>query len=369
MLHKSVQKGAFTVNQQDASATSSPTLEYIQELLLEILNTPSPTGDTEAVLKRLEQELSAWGFPYSRTRKGALLVTVPGQDDTKARLLTAHVDTLGGMVKEVLPTGRLRLTQIGGYAWSTVDGEYCQVHTHTGRLISGTVILHNTSVHVNREIDKTERTDQNVEVVLDAPANTKKEAEELGIRVGDFVYYDARAVRTPSGFIKSRHLDDKASVAILFGLLLELHQKRITLPNTLHFLISNNEEIGIGGNSNIPENTWEYLAVDMGAIGDGQATTEHCVSICAKDGSGPYHLGLRNHLVALAEQAGLNYAVDVYPYYSSDASMAMRAGVDVAHGLIGPGVANSHAYERTHISAVDNTLRLLIAYVQSPMLG
>lgn len=352
---------------ESTSVSTSKPLEYIQNLLMELLNTPSPTGDTTAIIGRLEREVSGMGLSYSKTRKGALVISVPGKDDTHARLLTAHVDTLGGMVKEILPTGRLRLTQIGGYAWNTVEGEYCQVHTQAGQTISGTVILHNTSMHVNREVGTTERLQDNIEVVLDARANTKKETEELGVNVGDFVYYDSRAVQTPSGYIKSRHLDDKASVAILFGLLTHIHEKGMTLPHTLHILVSTNEEVGIGGNSNIPANTCEYLAVDMGAIGEGQATTETCVSICAKDSSGPYHLGLRNRLVQLAEEEGLDYRVDVYPYYSSDASMAMRAGADVVHGLIGPGVANSHAYERTHVAALDNTLRLLIAYVQSPI--
>ena len=51
----------------------------------------------------------------------------------------------------------------------------------------------------------------------------------------------------------------------------------MTLPHTTHFYISNNEEIGYGGNSNVPAETVEYLAVDMGAIGDGQTSDEYTV--------------------------------------------------------------------------------------------
>jgi aminopeptidase len=141
----------------------------------------------------------------------------------------------------------------------------------------------------------------------------------------------------------------------------------MTLPYTTHFLISNNEEIGYGGNSNIPEETIEYLAVDMGAIGDGQSTDEYTVSICAKDSSGPYHYGLRKHLVSLAEENSIDYKVDIYPYYGSDASAAIRAGFDIVHGLIGAGIDASHAYERTHESSILNTETLLWHYVQSKM--
>ena len=342
-------------------------LEYIKSLLVKLLSIPSPSGDTEQIIQFLEKECEDIGLPTTRNHKGGLLLQLPGRDSERHRMITAHVDTLGGMVKEILKTGRLRIAKIGGYAWNTIEGEYCTVKTQDGRTYSGTVILHNTSVHVNREVGTAERTAENIEIVLDAKVQNEEEVKELGISVGDFVSWDPRVQVTETGFIKSRHLDDKASVAIIFGTIRELLQTNATLPHPVHILISNNEEIGYGGNSNIPPETVEYLAVDMGAIGDGQATDEYCVSICALDGSGPYHLGLRRHLTQLAKEHNLNYAVDIYPYYGSDASAAMRAGADIVHGLIGPGVANSHAYERMHVEALSNTFELLSAYLLSPL--
>ncbi|KPV43335.1 M42 family metallopeptidase [Alicyclobacillus ferrooxydans] len=352
-----------------SSNTQKPTyLKELQTLLVRLLDTPSPTGDTREIIQLLERECESCGLTTRRNRKGGLLIDLPGRDTTKRRFITAHVDTLGAMVKEILPSGRLRLHKIGGYAWNTVEGEYCGVKTQDGAVITGTVILHNTSVHVNGEVEKTARNNDNIEVVLDAKVSTAEEAQALGVSVGDFVYWDPRIQVTESGFIKSRHLDDKASVAIVLQLLRELTASKTTLPYNVTVLISNNEEIGYGGNSNVPDDTVEYLAVDMGAIGDGQTTDEYCVSICAKDGSGPYHLGLRQHLVELAKANNLYYKVDIYPNYSSDASAAIRAGSDIVHGLIGPGVANSHAYERSHLEALENTYQLLYAYLLSETL-
>ena len=105
----------------------------------------------------------------------------------------------------------------------------------------------------------------------------------------------------------------------------------------------------------------------MGAIGDGQTSDEYTVSICAKDSSGPYHYDLTRHLVELAKQQGIEYKLDIYPYYGSDASAAIRAGFDVKHALFGPGIEASHAYERTHIDSLKHTAALLEAYVLSPM--
>jgi len=346
---------------------SADSLEYTLEILQQLLEIPSPTGDTEDIIQFLEHEARVLGLTMRRNRKGGLLLDIPGSSRTERRFVTAHIDTLGAMVKEILPSGRLRIDKIGGYAWNTIEGESCGVKTQHHHIVTGTVLLENTSVHVNDEVGTVQRNNDNMEVVLDAPLKTADDTRALGVSVGDFVFFDPRVRRTTTGYIKSRHLDDKASVAIVFGVIRSILQEGTLLPYPLTVLISNYEEIGFGGNSNIPADTVEYLAVDMGAIGNGQTTDEHCVSICAKDGSGPYSLKLRRHLVQLATQAGLNFAVDIYPYYSSDASAAVHAGCDVVHGLIGPGVAHSHAYERTHMDALENTYVLLQNYLLSPL--
>ncbi|RNB92247.1 M42 family peptidase [Brevibacillus fluminis] len=343
---------------------SIPT-DYMIESFVTLANIPSPTGNAGPAIAWVEEEFRKLGLLVTRTNKGAVLATVKGANDEKHRLVAAHVDTLGAMVKEIKGNGRLRLTNIGGYAWNTVEGEYCTIESAiSGKTFTGTVVMMKSSVHVHSaEVGKTERTEKVMEVRLDEKVMSKQDVLDLGIRVGDFVSYDPRVAVTDSGFIKSRHLDDKASVAIILGLLRHLKESGQKLPYTTHFYIANNEEIGYGANSNIPAQTVEYLAIDMGAIGEGQTTDEYCVSICAKDSSGPYHYGLRKHLVKLADELGLNYQVDIYPSYGSDASAALRAGYDIVHGLIGPGVDASHSFERTHRESFENTYKLALAYL------
>ncbi|MBG9799393.1 M42 family metallopeptidase [Brevibacillus laterosporus] len=340
-------------------------LSYMIDTFVKLAQIPSPSGNTNQVISWVSEELSKSGVHVERTNKGALLATLSGRNNDKHRLLTAHVDTLGAMVKEIKSNGRLKLSMVGGFAWNAIEGEHCQIETATGRIYTGTILTSKASVHVYRDSGKAERTEDLMEVRLDEKVTDAQEVKALGISVGDFVSFDPRTTVTESGFVKSRHLDDKASVAILLGIIKAVQEDKLELPYTTHFLISNNEEIGYGGNSSIPVDTVEYLAVDMGAIGTGQTTDEYCVSICAKDSSGPYHYGFRKKLVALADKNGLNYQVDIYPYYGSDASAALRAGYDIVHGLIGPGVDASHSHERTHSSAFDNTAKLIMAYILS----
>ena len=337
------------------------------DLLEELVEIPSPSGFTMDVMKAIGKQFEQWNIAYITTHKGGIIATVKGEDQQRHRLLTAHVDTLGAMVKEIKPSGRLKLSLVGGFKFNAIEGENCLIHKADGTVVSGTILLHQTTVHVYKDAGSAERNEDNMEVRVDEKVFSKEDVQQIGIEVGDFVSFSPRYSATDSGYIKSRHLDDKASTALLLQLIKQLSASNEKLPYTTHFYISNNEEIGFGGNSSIPEQTVEYIAVDMGAIGDGQESDEYTVSICAKDSSGPYHYGLTRHLIELAKEQEIAYKVDIYPYYGSDASAAIRAGYDVKHALFGPGIEASHSYERTHIDSLKAAADLLHAYVMSPL--
>ena len=337
------------------------------QIINELVSIPSPSGYTDRIIDHIAGSLDRLAISYTKNRKGGIIATIPGKNADVQRLVTAHVDTLGAMVKEIKSDGRLRLTKIGGSRWAHVEGEYCKIFTVDDNTFTGTMLMHQSSVHVYKDASTAERNQANMEVRLDARVDNVDDVKKLGISVGDFVAFDPRVEVLPSGFIKSRHLDDKASAGILLYLLQEVKENQEQFPFTTHFLFSNYEEVGFGGNSNIPEEVVEYLAVDMGAIGDGQATDEYTVSICAMDSTGPYNARLRQHLVDLAEKNKIEYKVDIYPYYGSDASAALRAGHDIVHGLVGPGIDASHAFERTHVDSVVNTAKLVYYYLLSDM--
>ncbi|MBM7552286.1 M42 family metallopeptidase [Thalassobacillus pellis] len=342
-------------------------INHMVDHLKHLVSIPSPSGDTEKIMRYCANLIGTNGIEMKQTNKGALIATIRGKDDARHRILTAHVDTLGAMVKEIRSDGKLHLSMIGGFRWNSVEGEYCTIHTLDGEEYRGTILMQNPSVHVNHDLPKEKRDDAHIVVRIDEQVSNKEDIEELGIRVGDFVSFDPRYEMSDSGYIKSRHLDDKASAAVLLHMLEEITSENIELPYTTHFFFSNNEEIGYGANAGIPAETVDYIAVDMGAIGEGQTSTEHDVSICAKDSSGPYHLGLKKQLVSLAEKEQIDYQIDIYPFYGSDASAAVRAGYDIRHGLVGPGIDASHSFERTHTDSLWQTYRLLMAYIQASL--
>lgn len=340
--------------------------DYLLSFLTGLLNTPSPTGFTSAAISFVEQTLAAFpDLELKRTRKGALVANWSGLRDDVQRGLTAHTDTLGAMVKEIKSNGRLKLSRIGGFAWNTVEGEGCHVFTRQGSAVRGSLLLTKASSHVHSsEVSDLKRSDDNMEVRLDDRTASAEETRLLGIEVGDFVAFDPR-VEVTNGFIRSRHLDDKACVACLLAAVKALHDSGLQPTQTAILHISNYEEVGHGAASGFPAEMAELLTVDMAAVGEGQASDEFHATLCVKDSGGPYHHGLSQRLRQLAEDNGIPYIVDIYPYYGSDGEAYWAAGGDVAVALIGPGVDASHNYERTHLDALVATTRWVIAYLLS----
>jgi len=358
-------------DRSDGRGTGVPAVDggYMLEQTAVLCRIPSPSGFTRAALDHVAAELERLGIPVRRTVKGALVATLPGGDSERGgRTLSAHVDTLGAMVKEIKDDGRLKLTRIGGYVWATIEGEYCTVHAAGGtREITGTIVTTRASSHVHGpKLRKLKRDETTLEVRLDEPVRSADEARALGIEAGDFVSFDPRTTITPSGFIKSRHLDDKACVAILLGVARALIEsgERPAAPSAL--FISNYEEVGHGSSAGLPVGTVELIAVDMAAVGEGQTSDEFAASVCVKDSSGPYDFELSRRLIELARTNGIDCRVDIYPEYASDVSQALRAGWDVRGGLVGPGVDASHSFERLHRTSLEETARLLLAYLLSP---
>lgn len=342
---------------------------YLVESLVELLQTPSPIGYHEEAMACIEARILALPLPsltLERTTKGALVATLPGCQAGRSRALSAHADTLGAMVREVKANGRLMLTQLGSYTWNSVENENVTVHAvRDGRRLRGTLQTVNPSVHTSDLAREGKREAERMEVRLDARTDSKADTLALGVEVGDLVFFDPRVELTDTGYVKSRHLDDKAGVAVLLAVLEALSRSGERPAQRTTFFFSNYEEVGHGASAGLPDDIVEMLVIDMAAstTGEHQNSDEYSVGICAKDSSGPYDLAMRRRLMLLAEAQSIPYRIDTYPYYASDGSAYLRAGGNVCVGLIGPGVDASHAYERTHRDSLEATARLALSYI------
>ncbi len=337
--------------------------DYILEETRKILAIDSPSGYTGNVAEYIIKEYEKLGYKAVMTVKGGVLVDLGGENAEDAVMLDTHIDTLGGMVSAVKDNGCLRIVPIGGLNANNAEAENVRVVTRNGKVYTGVFQLDNASVHVNKEYSEKKRAFDCMEVLLDEMTSSREQTKALGIDVGDIVCFDPRTVITPSGYIKSRFLDDKLSVGILLGFAKYLKDKKIVPKRKLYQHVTVYEEVGHGAAATVPEGVKEIISVDMGCVGDGLQCKETRVSICAKDSAGPYNYDVVTALVNAAKDNGIDYALDIYPFYGSDVDVTLKSGHDVRHGLIGAGVYASHGYERSHRLGAFNTMKLLAAYL------
>ncbi|HSN67258.1 MAG TPA: M42 family metallopeptidase [Fusibacter sp.] len=334
---------------------------FFIDFLSKILLTDSPSGFSKNVMSLIEKQTIDFGFAFEYTHKGNGIITIEGLDQSKTIGLSAHVDTLGAMVRSISTNGTLKFSLIGGPIVPTLDSEYCKIVTRDGKVYSGTFLSNAPAMHVHKDSSSLQRTPDTMEVRLDEVVKTKEDVMKLGIQAGDFICIDPKTTIV-NDFVKSRFLDDKASVACLFGVMEVLYKNKLKPQYKTKIVISTYEEVGHGA-AHIPSDIEEMLAVDMGCIGEDLTCTEFDVSICAKDSSGPYDYDFTSKLMALAKANNLKHAIDIYPFYGSDVSAALRAGNNIKGALIGPGVHASHGMERTHYSALENTMQLVYNYL------
>lgn len=329
------------------------------ESLKQLVEIDSPTGYTHNAEAFVMQFLQQQGLQPKQTNKGAVKLAF-GENPTIA--LAAHLDTLGGIVSGIKSNGTLTISPIGGLGLISFEGGYVRIRTMEDKIFTGTFLLNNPASHANKATDTAQRSIDSMHIRLDEEVATKDACEQLGISVGDFVCFDPRYEELSSGYIKSRFMDNKASCYVLFRLAEHLAERNISIP--VEFFFSNYEEVGHGGSGGYAETVKDLLVLDMGVVGDQcEGSETHC-SICAKDSTGPYDYALRKELTELAVKHNIPHKTDIYPFYGSDGSAALRAGNDFRVGLIGPGVSASHGVERTHKKGIEATIELCLAFLR-----
>lgn len=335
---------------------------YLKDTAHAILGVDSPTGFARRAVDTAAAIAQEMGYAVRRSRKGNLTILVEGQDTAETIGLCAHLDTLGLMVRAITPAGELMFTKVGGSVLPSLHGEYCKVYTRDGRVYTGTILSLSPAAHVFDDARTRPQDEKNMYVRLDEKIHSAEDVRALGVEVGDYICYDPKTVFTESGFLKSRFIDDKGSVAILLTLLRWMRDTGKRPRCNLEITFTVYEELGHGGATFSPYLT-ELLAVDMGCVGADLSCDEYHVSICAADSSGPFDYEMVTRLSKLARENGIPAVLDVYPHYSSDVAVAWKAGLDAPAALIGPGVQASHGMERTHLDAMLGTMALVERYL------
>ncbi len=344
----------------------APDLTYLRQVLLELLAIPSPTGFTDTVVRYVAERLEELGIPFELTRRGTIRATLKGRQSSPDRAVSAHLDTIGAIVREIKDNGRPALAPVGCWSSRFAEGSRVSLFTDNG-VLRGSVLPLMASGHAfNTQVDSLPISWDHIELRLDAPCYSRTECEALGVSVGDFVAFDPLPEFTESGHISARHLDDKAGVAALLAALKAVKDSGLEPQIDCHPLFTITEEVGSGAAAALPWDVSEFVGIDIAPVAPGQQSSEHAVSVALQDSGGPYDYHLSRHLLRLADEDDIPVRRDLFRYYHSDAQSAVTAGHDIRVALLAFGCDATHGYERTHIDSLAALSRLIGAYLLSP---
>jgi peptidase M42 family hydrolase len=344
-------------------------LDWMQQVLLELLRIPSPSGRTDVIMQHVGERLEEIGLPFEVTRRGVMVGSLDGEEGTLDRAIVVHTDTIGCMVQALKDNGRLAIVPVGTHSSRFSEGSRVTIFTDDpAHTYTGTVLPTKASGHAfGDDIDRHPHGWEHVEVRVDERVHDRQGLEDLGIQVGDFVAQVAFPVITRSGFVTSRHLDDKAGVAAALTAFKAVIDAGLPLKVGAHLLITVSEEVGHGASSGLYSDVAEMVSVDSAVVAPGQHSTETGVSIAMQDLHGPFDYHLSRKLDTLARRHGIECHRDVFRFYRSDVASALEAGAETRAALIGFGVDATHGHERTHLDSITATARLLSLYLQTTL--
>lgn len=341
--------------------------DYLRDVLAGLLKIPSPTGYTDVIVRQVSRELNNIGVPFELTRRGAIRATLKGKSLLGARAILSHLDTIGAQVKRLKDNGRLEIVPIGCWSARFAEGARVTIFSEAGTY-SGTILPLKASGHTYAdEIDSAPIGWEHVEVRVDALSRSADELAKLGIEIGDIIAIDPHPEFLDNGYIVSRHLDNKAGVALMLAALRAMREAKVELELDAHWVFTIAEEVGTGAASVLTNDIASMVAVDNGTSAPGQNSSEFGVTIAMADQSGPYDYHLTKKLVRLCQENEIPYQKDIFRHYRSDSASALEAGHDVRTALITFGVDASHGYERIHMHSLRSVAELVTAYLSSPV--
>ncbi|MCB0411472.1 MAG: osmoprotectant NAGGN system M42 family peptidase [Bdellovibrionales bacterium] len=340
--------------------------EALLKTLMELLQIPSPSGYTDQVVMYVAKSLRAAGLNFELTRRGAIRAHIPGKAANPSRAVVAHIDTLGAMVRGLKSNGRLEVTPIGHWSSRFAEGARVTVFTDSGPR-RGTILPIKSSGHTfNEEIDTLPVSWDTIELRVDERCYSQEDLTNFGYRIGDFISIDPNPEYTNSGFLVSRHLDNKAGAACLITAAATFASYGLKPPVDSYFLFTISEEVGSGASAVLHGEVSEMVSIDNSTVAPGQNSTELGVTVAMKDSTGPFDYHLTHKLIDICDKKNIPYARDVFRYYLCDAASALEAGNDIRTALLCFGCDSSHGYERTHVDSLKSLTELLCHYVMSP---
>lgn len=338
-----------------------------ENILKDLLITPSPSGNENAIVKKVAMYLKDYIDDFEIDNYGNLIAWRHGANSSKKLMLAAHADEVGMMVTYVDNNGFLSFQEIGGIDTNLLLGQRVEIHNHQG-VVTG--VIGKKPIHLQNRDAKAKDYDAE-DLWIDIAAKDKKDAETK-VEVGDYITYQTQPIQLQHDVWTSKALDDKVGLLTLIEVAKALDGKQPVMD--VYFVVSVQEELGARGirTATLGVNPDYGIAIDVTHATD--------YPTCSLQKSGEIKVGggiviakgpnidqtMGRKLIDLAKQQNIKYQIEpIARPTGTDANFMQVSGTGVKTALLSIPCRYMHSpNEVVSLVDVNEGVRLLTHFCE-----
>ena len=348
-------------------------LNLIRELSLAF----GPSGCEDAVRNTIIKQIEGDCDAYTVDKAGNLIAVIRGRgldynrENPRRIMLSAHMDEVGFMIREITEEGYLKFGVVGGMDPRVLCGR----HVIVGDKQKLHGVIASKAIHLQSAEERTKATPVK-NMYIDIGAKDREEAKKH-VSVGDYATFDSDFVTFGKDgcMMKGKALDDRAGCALLIEIMRNLHREPCNLPFDVCFAFTCCEEVGISGANvaafGIKPDT--AIILEATAVNDLPGAGRNAVS---KQGEGGtltladrgtiYDMGFIDFARQTAEQKGLKCQIKQTVTGGTDAAHIQRALTGVR--VLGLSLPTRYIHSASNVARYEDfeqTRDLVIAMLRN----
>lgn len=333
------------------------------------LNNASPTGFETPGQKMWLDYIRPYIDEYEVDTYGTVYGVINPGTGYKV-VIEAHADEIGWFVNYITDEGFIYLVRNGGSDHQIAPSKRVNIHTRDGivKAVFGWPAIHTRGRGTKEQAPSTKN------IFLDCGCTSKKEVEDLGVKVGDVITYQDEFTILNKNFFVGRALDNRAGGFMIAEVARLLKENNIQLPFSLYVVNAVQEEIGLRGAQMVAERIQPDVAIVTDVTHDtGTPMIDKIEHGDVKAGKGPSMTvgpAVHNNLLRLIQDTADEFEI---PFQREAASRSTGTDTDafaysnkgVPSALISLPLRYMHTtVEMTHRDDVEAVIKLIYQSLQ-----
>ncbi len=205
------------------------------------INNPSPTGHESAGQKIWLDYMRTYSDDHIIDNYGSVAAVINPKSPYKV-VIEAHADEIGWSVHFITEDGFIYVERIGGSDHIIAPSKRVNIYTEKGIVKA---VFGWPAIHVRRP--GREEVPELKNIFLDCGCTSKKEVEQLGVKVGDPITFDDDFFVLNNRYFAGRAMDNRIGGFMIAQVARLLKTNKIKLPYGLYVVNSVQEEVGLKG--------------------------------------------------------------------------------------------------------------------------